>query len=53
MVVPSGGFSFVSAFPMSVSIFASSSVSHGVGVVINDGEDGGSWRWLWWRLCKQ
>jgi hypothetical protein len=39
-------FSSVSAFPLSVSVFASSFVSHGVRVVINDGEDGGSWRWL-------
>jgi len=36
---------FVSAWlPLSVSVFASSSVSHGAGVVIDDGEGGGSWR---------
>ena len=33
--------------PLFVSVFASSSVSHGVGAVIDDWEDGGSWRWLW------
>jgi len=31
----------------------SSFVSHGTRAVINDGEDGGSWRWRWWRLCLQ
>jgi hypothetical protein len=36
---------FVSAWlPLSISVFASSSVSHGAGVVIDDREDGGSWR---------
>jgi hypothetical protein len=34
--------------PMSVSVFASSSVSHYAGAVIDDWEDDGSWRWLWW-----
>jgi len=33
--------------PLSVSVFASSSISHGVGAVIDDREDGGSWWWLW------
>ena len=33
-------FSSVSAFPLSVSVFASSFVSHGAGAVNNDGEDG-------------
>jgi hypothetical protein len=36
---------FLSLF---VSVFASFSVSHGAGAVIDDWEDGGSWRWLWW-----
>jgi len=40
-------FSSVSTFPLSVSAFTSSSVSHGAGAVINDGEDGDSWWWLW------
>jgi hypothetical protein len=40
-------FSSVSAFPPSLSVCASFSVSHGAGAVTNDGEDGGSWRWLW------
>ena len=36
---------FVSAWlPLSISVFASSSVSHGAGVVIDAREDGGSWR---------
>jgi hypothetical protein len=39
-------FSSVSAFPPSLSVCASSSVSHGAEAVTNDGEDGGSWRWL-------
>jgi hypothetical protein len=39
-------FSSVSAFPLSVSVFASSSLSHGAGAVNNDGEDGSSWQWL-------
>ena len=34
--------------PLSVSVFASSFVSHGAGAIIDDWEDGGSWRWLWW-----
>jgi len=34
--------------PMSVSVFASSFVSHGAGAIIDDWEDGGSWWWLWW-----
>jgi hypothetical protein len=44
-------FSFVSAFPLSLFVCASSSVSHGVGAVTNDWEDGGmlavalGWRW--------
>jgi hypothetical protein len=43
-------FSFVSAFPPSLSVCASFSVSHGAGAVTNDGEGGGSWRWLWVAL---
>ena len=39
-------FSSVSTFPLSVSVFASSSLSHGAGAVNNDGEDGSSWQWL-------
>jgi hypothetical protein len=35
-------FSSVSAFPPSLSVCASSSVSHGAEAVTNDGEDGGS-----------
>jgi hypothetical protein len=44
------GFFFFSVDlpPLSVSVFASSSVSHGAGAVIEDWEDCGSWRWLWW-----
>jgi hypothetical protein len=39
--------------PLPVSVFASSSVSHGADAVIDDGENGGSWRWLWWWLCER
>jgi len=34
--------------PLSISVFSSSFVSQGVGAVIDDWEDGGSWRCLWW-----
>ena len=36
---------FVSVWlPLSVYVFASSSVPHGAGVVIDDGEGGGNWQ---------
>jgi hypothetical protein len=41
-------FFFFCSVLLCFSFFSvSSSVSHGAGAVINDGEDGGSWRWLW------
>jgi len=42
------GFFFLLISPLLVSVFASSSISHGAGAVIDDWEDRGSWRWLWW-----
>jgi hypothetical protein len=47
LVGSNGGSSsfFVSAWlPLSVSVFASSSISHGARVVIDDGQGGGTWR---------
>ena len=41
-------FFFPADLPLLVSVFASSSISHGAGAVIDDWEDRGSWRWLWW-----
>jgi len=38
--------------PMSVSVFAYSSISHCAGAVIDDWEDNGNWRWLWWLWQK-
>ena len=46
-VVPDGGspsFFVYAWLPLSVFVFASS-VSHGAGAIIDDGEDCGSWRW--------
>jgi hypothetical protein len=37
-------FFFRCSPPPSVSVFASSFVSHGAGAIIDDWEDGGSWR---------
>ena len=34
--------------PPSVFVFASSFISHNAGAIIDNWEDGGSWRWLWW-----
>jgi len=45
----SSSFFVAEWFPLSVSFFTSSPVSHGADAVMDDGEEDGSWRWLCWQ----